>query len=317
VSRYIGCEQARELLDGFIDEELGVDEQVLVESHLRWCRTCAARVDDLRLIGASIRRGAAVQEPADDDLRALAARHAGVLTRIRAEHDMSLAVRWREMFVDMRLLWPAIGATTALVIGVAVAFSVLRSAAQESPESLAAMISTLSQPGSEAYPLTPDNGVRSVNAGLQQYVDENRPSAGISLPRSLDDGSVLEGFGHEDAVFALSTVVSRDGRIANYQLLSEQGSRGGRGAGKDVKHPDAVDAMLADAVRHSRFAPAQTPGGSKVAVNMVWLIVTTTAEVPRAIITTAPATPAPARAVPPAALPEVEQSSTDLVSATA
>jgi hypothetical protein len=316
VSRYIGCEQARELLDGFIDEELGVDEQVLVESHLRWCRTCAARVDDLRLIGASVRRGAPVQELADDDVRALAAMQAGVLTRIRTEHDMSLGVRLREMFVDMRLLWPAIGATTALVIGVAVAFSVLKSATQESPESLAAMISTLSEPGSEAYPLTPDNGVRSVNAGLQQYVEENRPSVGISLPRSLDDGSVLEGFGHEDALFALSTVVSRDGRIANYQVLSEQGGRGGRGTGKAVKDPDAVDAMLADAVRHSRFAPAQTPGGSKVAVNMVWLIVVTTAEVPRAIITT-PATPAPARAVPPAVLPEVEQSSTDLVSVTA
>ena len=42
--RYIGCETARDLLDAFIDGELGVDAQVMVESHLRWCRTCAARV---------------------------------------------------------------------------------------------------------------------------------------------------------------------------------------------------------------------------------------------------------------------------------
>jgi predicted anti-sigma-YlaC factor YlaD len=45
--RYIGCETARDLLDAFIDGELGVEAQVMVESHLRWCRTCTARVEDM------------------------------------------------------------------------------------------------------------------------------------------------------------------------------------------------------------------------------------------------------------------------------
>ena len=54
---YVGCEYAREHLDAFVDGELSVAEQVAVESHLRWCRTCAARVEDLQLIGASIRLG--------------------------------------------------------------------------------------------------------------------------------------------------------------------------------------------------------------------------------------------------------------------
>jgi anti-sigma factor RsiW len=62
---YVGCEYAREHLDAFVDGELSVDEQVAVESHLRWCRTCAARVEDMQLIGNSIRLGSLV--PRVDD----------------------------------------------------------------------------------------------------------------------------------------------------------------------------------------------------------------------------------------------------------
>ena len=52
---YLGCETVREMLDAFVDGELGVDAQVAVESHLRWCRTCTARVEDMSLIGAAMR----------------------------------------------------------------------------------------------------------------------------------------------------------------------------------------------------------------------------------------------------------------------
>ena len=48
---YVGCEYARERLEALLDNELSVDEQVLVESHVRWCRTCADRIEDFQLIG--------------------------------------------------------------------------------------------------------------------------------------------------------------------------------------------------------------------------------------------------------------------------
>ena len=64
---YVGCEYAREHLDGFVDGELSVDEQVAVESHLRWCRTCAARVEDLQLIGDSIRLGSPAPRADDEE----------------------------------------------------------------------------------------------------------------------------------------------------------------------------------------------------------------------------------------------------------
>jgi len=52
---YLDCRAAQELLEPFVDGELAVNDQVALESHLRWCRVCAARVEDMQLIGASLR----------------------------------------------------------------------------------------------------------------------------------------------------------------------------------------------------------------------------------------------------------------------
>ena len=252
---YIGCEQARELLDGLLDDELCVDDQVAVESHLRWCRTCAFRVEDLRLIGTSLRMGSPLYPPSDDDTRVLTAIHSGVLMRIRAEHEQTLGFRLREMFADMRLFWPAIGATLAVFIGVSVALTVLHSASVVvEPQSLAAMIDRAAQssrPGSIHHPLLPDNNV--------------------SIPRMLDDGAVFARMPHDEAVYAVAAMVTSDGRIANYELLlADPGAESSTSRAR-------VDQVVLDAVRRARLAPAQTPGGQAVAVNMVWLIATTKA----------------------------------------
>jgi hypothetical protein len=65
----------------------------------------------------------------------------------------------------------------------------------------------------------------------------------------------------EDAVFALAAVVTREGRVANFELLSPDESA-------------HVDALL-EAVKQSRFTPARTSEGA-VAVNVVWLLTRTT-----------------------------------------
>src|SRR5688500_18598754 len=205
MSQYVGCEQARELLDGLIDGELSMADQLAVESHLRWCRTCTLRVEDMRLIGASIRMGSAASEPDGHRDEAVAAINDAVLMRQRAERDASLAVRLRDMFSDRRLLWPALGATAAVVLCMGVASSVMHASTAEKPESLAAMIATLSDRGSERNPLRPaDNGV--------------------SIPRipTLDDGGAMEfeeALPQDDEVYLVRTVVSRDGRVTNYELL--------------------------------------------------------------------------------------------------
>jgi len=290
---YVGCEYAREHLDAFVDGELSVDEQVAVESHLRWCRTCAARVEDVQLIGDSIRLGSLAPRADDEEAQTVRHVHSSVLIRVRAEEELSFGARFRDMFTDMRLLWPALGATSAVTVGLALALSVLHSTTLERPESLARMIESLAEPGGERNPLMPGNSARVDR--LIGYVDSDR-AGGISMPRALDDGAGFESIPEEDATFAVAAVVSRDGRIANYELLnSERSGRQARG-----QHANDVE-MLDAAVRQSRFAPAQTPVGRAVAVNMVWLIVMTTVQTPpEPRVIRVPPSVAPVNRVPPA-----------------
>jgi hypothetical protein len=258
---YIGCEHARDLIEGFIDGELAMADQVALESHLRWCRTCAARVEDLRLIGASMRQASRSLEP--EDTRALVAIREGVLTRIRAEHEESLAVRVRAMFDDMRLFWPALGASAALVACLFASLSVMQAATAENPESLAAMIERLDRPAARVLP--------PANPGSDQ--NPMRLDGRVSFPRALDAVSALDTMWDEEVAITVSAVVTREGRIGAYDVVDAETEslRSSRSSSQDV------NAVL-DAVKRSRFAPAEA-AGTKVAVNMVWLIVRTTARV--------------------------------------
>ncbi len=256
---YLGCEHARELLEGFVDGELAMADQVALESHLRWCRSCAARVEDMRLIGASLRLGSPA--PAPDDTRALSVIQSGVLERVRAEREQSFTVQVRGMFDDMRLLWPAVGATAALVACLVASLSVLQAATAENPESLAAMIERLDRPSTPVLP--------PANPGSDQ--NPMRLDGRVSFPRALDGVFALDSMPEDEVAIAVSAVVTREGRIGAYGLLqSEVATR--RSAQDDAE----VTAVL-DAVKRSRFSPAEAAGGTKVAVNMVWLLVRTTA----------------------------------------
>ncbi len=248
---YLGCEAAHKLLQPFVDLELSVAEQVALESHMRWCDTCAARVEDLRLIGDVVRLGSAGPWAHAEGAGALAVIQSEVLTRIRAEHDYSWAVWFHELFADMRFLWPAFGATGALVVCLFAVTSVNRVPRAEHPDSMADRISASASPGSDRNPLQLDSRMLA--------------------PRSLSEGPALDLILEEEAVFALSAVVTREGRVANYELLpSARDSE----VHWTAAESDSVSALL-DAVKYSRFTPAQTPDGA-VAVNVVWLLARTT-----------------------------------------
>jgi hypothetical protein len=227
---YLGCDAAREMLDAFVDDELAMADQVAVEAHLRWCRTCAARVEDLHLIGASVRVGAPRASREIDEGPPFIALQDEVLARINAERDLSFGVRLREMCADMRLFWPALGGSMALLACMFTAVSVLHAANGESDAMARVMTSTASE-------------------------------------SHIRTGWVLEGLPEEEAVFALATMVTRRGRIADYQLLVLEPARVRRRDGSALTAD--VDGLL-DAVRQSRFAPAEEPGRA-VTVDMVWL----------------------------------------------
>ena len=239
---YLPCDRAWDLLEPFVDDELPMSEQVVIEAHLRWCDTCRARVDDMRLIAAAVRAGSGVQ-PLDPQIAAaLASMRSEVVARVDAEHDQSFAVRWRERVTDVRYVWPAAGATIALLLCVYAATSVSRIARAVSPNSMAALIAVLASPGSDENPLHLD--------------------ADMLAPRGLFVGQALAGIPEEEAAFAVAAVVTRGGRVSNYEVLPSSDLSAHRTAVRDM-------------VSQSRFEPAQTPDGA-VAVNVVWLLTRTT-----------------------------------------
>ena len=86
MTRYLSCQAAEPLLEPFVDGELPMAEQVAVESHLRWCRVCEARVDDFRLIGTSMRGVAHAALAHDSAAHERDARGLGALREIGRAH---------------------------------------------------------------------------------------------------------------------------------------------------------------------------------------------------------------------------------------
>ena len=235
-------------------------EQLAVESHLRWCDTCALRVEDMRTIGAALRLQPA-SRPIDEEDGTLTAMNQGLLIRVRAEQAQSFPSRIRDMLSDSRLLWPALGATSAVLLCVAAATSVLHASTTQSRESLAGLISEIGSPGTEKWPLRPaDNGVS---------IPE------LNVDDSARAGGTLEQMPEDDVIYTIRTVMGRDGTISNYALLlSDDSPSVDRAA---AARSAAQEVAMLNAVRNTRFIPAQTPLGQAVAVDMVWVLAKTTA----------------------------------------
>ena len=111
------------------------------------------------------------------------------------------------MFTDMRLLWPAIGASAAVIVCLCGAVNVWRLATLNGrPRSLAGMIETLANQGSDSYPL--------------------RLEGTTSIPSVIDEGFSLDRISSDDAVFAFTAVVTRRGRVDQLELLDSPPSTG-------------------------------------------------------------------------------------------
>ena len=129
---------------------------------------------------------------------------------------------------------------------------------------------------------TPLPGVANASPiiwGNRVYV-ANAADNGISIPRLSDEegsraGGALENVGDEDFIYAFRTVIGRDGRPGNSELLTSDDSAGVGSQG--LAQAAAQELAMLDVVRQARFKPAQTPMGQAVAVDMVWLIAKTTA----------------------------------------
>jgi hypothetical protein len=259
---YLDCHAAQTMLEAFVDGELTVHHQVALESHLRWCRVCAARVEDMQLIGASLRLTSCALRAVDNADDSLTSVQSEVLTRIKTEREQSVWVQVCDMCTDMRFFWPAVGASCALAACLCVAAAVVAVTSDEKPDSLAGMIQVLANPGSDQNPLRLDGAMAAPP-----------PWSMAAPPRALDGAAGLDSLPGDESVVAVAAVVTREGRVANYEVLfSERESV--------RRHDTAVQngdvSSVVNAVKQSRFAPAHAVDGEPVAVNMVWVLARTT-----------------------------------------
>ncbi len=249
------CRSTRRSLEAFHDGELTMDSQVAVQAHLRACPSCAAEGARLQALGAGLRAGVVVHAASEaDTLRRR------VLARMVGGPPPTTRAVLRVMFADMRLVWPLVGASVATLLCAAAALGLMRQTLREQPASMAALLGAMADPGSNRNPIAPDGRMLLPRA----YVD------------GIMDAPVVD---REDAVFALSAVVTREGRIRSLELLLQDGGRAPVGPG--------VLGELLDAASQTRFEPARS-GGAPVAVNMVWLLAQTRVRGGK------PAAPAPA-----------------------
>ncbi len=99
----------------------------------------------------------------------------------------------------MHLVWAGIGASVATLICVVGSASVLHAANQERPNSMARVISVLASPGSNDNPL--------------------RLNYEMMAPRAVTDAAIE--MSEEDVEYALSAVVSREGRVQGVEVINQ------------------------------------------------------------------------------------------------
>ena len=230
------CATVVDRLEAFHDGELTIDERVAIQNHLGECVSCNLTAQELAALTAGFRDLASQTAEADATDTSRVTAH--VIESLRVEETLSIRAQVAEWFQDMHLVWAGLGATMATMICVVGSASVLHAANQERPNSMARTISVLASPGSNDNPLRLDYSMLP-------------PSAVSDEPFEMSE---------EDTEYALSAVVSREGRVQGVEVLNPTSRR--------------VNAMLNEAYR-MQFAPALDRGDA-VAVSVVWLVANTT-----------------------------------------
>jgi hypothetical protein len=239
-STTLSCVQARRLLMPFHDGELEISQRVRVWEHIESCPGCRTEALALQAIRKAVRADV-------DERSATAAMFAGlqarVLSRWKAERAVSWSVQLERVFEDRHLIWAGLSACCSAALLFVVVVSLFQSVRLQSPDSLAAVLSTpmLVLPGDESGGSHTDNT--------------------LSLPE-IRPGPGLKAFGDSRDV-VLAALVSRDGRVDDLEVL--RADYPDRHAMGDLLHAAAA----------ARFRPARV-GGTPVPFRMVWLVTRTT-----------------------------------------
>jgi hypothetical protein len=238
----LDCGAARRRLNAFHDGELSIEQQIAVASHLEWCDACAEEFADFGTMRDALQAVAPGRAALTHEQAAVFT--ATVISRVKAEEQASLLTRVRGMFEDMHLVYAGVGAACATAVCSIVMLSMMRYATNERPDSLAAVVSLL------AAPLDCDFGADLADAS------SCKARLAARFQRANETAET-------DAVFALETIVTRQGKLTNVAAL-----RSGRHA--SASQANLIEGLL-DHVSKSRFESVpqlRLPDFS----SMVWLV---------------------------------------------
>ena len=236
----LSCVATRRRLSAFLDGELPVADQVVVDGHLRRCPACADELAAMRGVGDMLRtRAAAAAATRGSDLDDL---ETDILSRMAAEREESMSAQVSRAFQDIRLGLAAVCSTCATLVSVLLVVGIFYFAPlSERPDSLAGMMQTLGAPA----------------IGMDSR---------ILSPRSSESGAMADGLiSEEDEVFALAAVVTRNGRVVSPEVLSKLSSEAER----------ARVHRLLDEISRVRLEPARM-GGTAISVKTVFVLARTT-----------------------------------------
>jgi anti-sigma factor RsiW len=239
------CAAAQRKLQAFHDGELPVGDQIAVAAHVDVCRTCADALADLRALSSVLR--AAVFAPGPLTADEAASFQRAVVSRVKAERDVSFGARVRSMFDDLHLVYAGFGAAVATLVCVVIMLSMMRFASSERSDSLAAIVGFLATPGSSADAIAIDAASHARWTARFQAANETA---------------------QQDAVFALAAVVTREGRLADLERLRGRGHKAGSEEAKLIEG-------LLDTVSRAQLEGSQADGLSAIS-NIVGLVTHTT-----------------------------------------
>lgn len=257
------CPSIRRRLPAFHDRELPIPELIAIESHVQECPPCASELRELRDVGQALRLAAA-PGPADD----WTGLQPGVIGRMRAEAHESWTARAGRFLDDLHLVWIGCAATAATFVCGAVALSALHFGSPERRlDSLATAIAVMAAPiGSNLNPVRLDERLGPRYSPLVDYLQA--PSVPKEGPM---EAMLLTPVSDEELMLALSAVVTREGRLSDLSVLTNDSDR------------QEIDLIL-EGISQARLEPARI-GSDPIAVNLVWLLTHTTvkAKAPRVI----------------------------------
>jgi hypothetical protein len=224
----LSCAATRRRLQAFHDGELDVRTQIAVGSHLEWCDHCGAALAELDEV-RNVLQACVVGRPVLTHEEA-AVFNANVVNRLKAEDDAALFTRMRGMFDDMHFVYAGLGAAAAALLCVVIVLGMMRFAADERPDSLAAIVNVLATP-LECDSVTDLGETLACRERWAERFQRANASAG------------------QDAVFTLEALLTRQARLPNLPML-----RTGRQAA--TSQVELIEGLL-DVVSRSRLDAAQ------------------------------------------------------------